>query len=803
MKKFISIILVLVIFSANFTLAAFAEESGGENVTATEFGDSVASYNIPDGATMDSLKGTNGFSDYTGSISVSGNKLLFASTNMTQTAGTEYMFLVSSVKLAGKVLFEITVSIDKTGKDTGNQQVSNLFRLKDAVSGSWTNWLQITRNGRIYCNDNYSSNDGALHQIAEATDTKIKAVADLSNDTVDLYVNDVLIEEGISVTLPDSVSEWRIAEKFRYGYTVSEDDTIENYYSDIKVCPAVPLINSTSFEGMEITNAQGFPGDFGLVPADVAKISIQFSEDIDASFLTKEYIKLEKLDSLTGEKSEVQLTFDMQDGKLEITPSQFLPNSEYILTLSKDIASQSGVKISYKDNIDKIMNFKMDFPPSLKAIKDAENHSQLLEVIEQYKSDFEVNTENFNTVMTEEEKTLFGERLFAEKEKLVTVAEVQRLYLTHELLILSKGNFTLVLTETNSNLFGIDADAVNNMNDNAKADALEKLNAEVFSSQEELSEKYEEICAVSIVSNALNYSEIKTVLFETYEEKFNLNTKYYDKLDTPNKVFKSMLRFDYASISEIESRFENESRECLKKEKENQQNVHHGGGGGGGSSSVVITYPEKPKMPDDANTQLQTTPVMPPSEDAEDETVIFTDLDAVPWAVEAVNALRDKGIIASTTDGLFRPTDKISRAEFTALVMREIGISVSQNEEIFYDVPNNHWCCGYIEAAFKNNIINGTGARYFSPDAPITREDIAVILYRSSALLGFEQTQNQQSDFVDADSISGYAVDAVSMLSGLGVINGTGNGAFEPKRNATRAEAAKMIYEITLLSNKK
>ena len=124
-------------------------------------------------------------------------------------------------------------------------------------------------------------------------------------------------------------------------------------------------------------------------------------------------------------------------------------------------------------------------------------------------------------------------------------------------------------------------------------------------------------------------------------------------------------------------------------------------------------------------------------------------------------------------------------------------------KEFFYDVPNNHWCCGYIEAAFKNNIINGAGARYFSPDAPITREDIAVILYRSSALLGFEQTQNQQSDFVDADSISGYAVDAVSMLSGLGVINGTGNGAFEPKRNATRAEAAKMIYEITLLSNKK
>ncbi|MBQ4527536.1 MAG: S-layer homology domain-containing protein [Clostridia bacterium] len=795
MKKFISIILVLVIFSANFTLAAFADESGGVNVTATEFGDSVASYNIPDGATMDSLKGTNGFSDYTGSISVSGNKLLFSSTNMTQTAGAEYMFLASRVKLAGKILFEITVIIDKTGKDTGNQQVSNLFRLKDAVSGLWTNWLQITRNGRIYCNNNYSSNDGAVCQITEATDTKITAIADLSNDTVDLYVNDVPIEEGISVTLPDSVSEWRIAEKFRYGYTVSADDTIENYYSDIKVCPAIPLINSTSFEGSEITNVQGFPGNFGLVPADVTKISVLFSEDIDASFLTKEFIKLEKLEGLTGEKSEVQSAFDMQAGKLEITPLQFLPNSEYILTLSKDIASLSGVKISYKDNIDKVMSFKIDFPPSLKALMDAQNQNELLSAIEQYKTDLGVNTDNFNTVMTEDEKTLFAERLFVEKEKLVTVAEVQRLYLTHELLILSKGDFSLLLTETNSELFGIDADVINNMNDNAKSCALEKLDAEVFSSAEDVLKKYEEICTVSIVSNALNYSEIKSALFDTFKHQFILDTTYYDKLDIPNDVFKAMLKSDYNSIDEIENSFKLESKKCFDSlKKSNRHKSNSGGGGsGGGGSSIILTDIVKPTPPE--------TPSEPvPVPDSDNSKTEFMDLGSALWARDAINALKQKNIVSFPSDALFRPMDKITRAEFVALVIRAIGMSQVQSTGRFTDVPVTHWSSGYIETAFNEGIINGTSESTFSPDAPVTREDIAVILHRSCVHFGINQSQGSQMSFADAQSISNYAAQAVAELSGMGVINGTGEGNFEAKRSATRAEAAKMIYEIILLA---
>jgi len=65
---------------------------------------------------------------------------------------------------------------------------------------------------------------------------------------------------------------------------------------------------------------------------------------------------------------------------------------------------------------------------------------------------------------------------------------------------------------------------------------------------------------------------------------------------------------------------------------------------------------------------------------------------------------------------------------------------------------------------------------------------------------GINQSQGSQMSFADAQSISNYAAQAVAELSGMGVINGTGEGNFEAKRSATRAEAAKMIYEITLLA---
>ena len=87
------------------------------------------------------------------------------------------------------------------------------------------------------------------------------------------------------------------------------------------------------------------------------------------------------------------------------------------------------------------------------------------------------------------------------------------------------------------------------------------------------------------------------------------------------------------------------------------------------------------------------------------------------------------------------------------------------------------------------NLISGMGNNMFGGDMCITREDMAVILAKMAENAGMEITGNA-ADFSDSAEIFDYAKTAVSYLSGIGIINGTGGGKFSPKSFATRAEAA-------------
>ena len=799
MKKFISMILVLFLLSSNIVVT-MASDSQYELLDEA-FADGIVTYEIPEGSTMASLKaGQNGFSDYGGDISVSGDALLFKSTSTNAVGKNQpYTILFSSVSFSGKVAFEITVNIDKTQKDTANWIVSNIFKLKDSVTSGWTDWLQIARNGRIYCGAPYTNNDNAIYQISEGVDTKIKAIADLNGDTVDLYINDNLVKSNISIVLPDSVSEWRLEEKLRDG-AIPEGNTVENYYSHISIRPTVPLITTTTFEGVdgdELVSSDGFPEEIKDVPADAKKIVVKFSEKMDLALLTNEYIRLEKRDKNTNTITELSkvLTYT-DDNKLEIVPQEFVAATDYILTFTKDIASINGVSISHIDKMDKVLTYNVDMPVCLKAVNEAQSDEALISEIETYKFDFGIDTNNYNDLMSSDDKLLFAQRLFTEKQagNFASISEVRRLYLIHELLIMSKGNFSLALTEENSKFLGIDASVVNNMNDDAKAYAMQKLNSEAFDSVISLKDKYDEICAVSIVSKALNYSEIKSALFDTYKHQITLDTTYYDKLDKPNDVFKAMLKSDYNSIDEIETGFKLESKKCLdaQEDADTKKSSGRGGNSGRGSSSLILTDTVKPTLPETPPEPI----VVPDSDNSETK---FSDLGSVLWAEDAINALKQKNIVMFPSDGLFRPMDKITRAEFVALVIRALDMSTVQSTGRFADVQDTHWCSGYIEAAFNKGIINGTSESTFSPDAPITREDIAVILHRSCVHFGINNAQSSQMNFSDAENISQYATEAVAVLSGLGVINGTSEGNFEGKRSATRAEAAKMIYEIIMM----
>ena len=170
---------------------------------------------------------------------------------------------------------------------------------------------------------------------------------------------------------------------------------------------------------------------------------------------------------------------------------------------------------------------------------------------------------------------------------------------------------------------------------------------------------------------------------------------------------------------------------------------------------------------------------------------LFSDIDSVAWANEAICALADKGIINGKSETEFSPDDFVTREEFTKMIIGVMGIPVGGKENVFTDVDDSAWYAPYIKTAYERNIIKGIGDGRFGTGSNITRQDMAVIAANVSGLKG-----KPEKSFIDEDKISDYALDAVNALAAAGIISGDENFAFNPNNNATRAEAAKIVYEL-------
>lgn len=199
--------------------------------------------------------------------------------------------------------------------------------------------------------------------------------------------------------------------------------------------------------------------------------------------------------------------------------------------------------------------------------------------------------------------------------------------------------------------------------------------------------------------------------------------------------------------------------------------------GGGGYVPPVTPVDPKPEPP----------VITPP--DFKDITNTF--------AANEINKLAAKGIIQGKTESNFAPNAQISRAEFAVLLARALELELKDYEGTFGDVnASKKWAFAGVEAAARAGIINGTADGKFNPDAPIKREEIAAMVIRAieykdkEVLKGLDTPAN----FKDHGSIGAFAIDSVYKANALGVVKGSETGSFNPKNNATRAEAAVMLY---------
>lgn len=175
----------------------------------------------------------------------------------------------------------------------------------------------------------------------------------------------------------------------------------------------------------------------------------------------------------------------------------------------------------------------------------------------------------------------------------------------------------------------------------------------------------------------------------------------------------------------------------------------------------------------------------------------FTDVKSTDWFSPSVEYAVSNGLFNGTSSTEFSPKASMTRGMFVTVLGRLAKIDkAAYNSSAFDDVQTSAYYAPYVKWASSKGIVSGTGGGKFSPNAPVTREQLAKMLCTYAASIGVDTgavfTPDKYYDFADYLSVSRYAANAMSWCVNAGVINGA-DGKLNPKGTATRAEVATML----------
>lgn len=174
----------------------------------------------------------------------------------------------------------------------------------------------------------------------------------------------------------------------------------------------------------------------------------------------------------------------------------------------------------------------------------------------------------------------------------------------------------------------------------------------------------------------------------------------------------------------------------------------------------------------------------------------FTDLDTVPWAVDAISYLSLRRAVSPAKDGLFSPNRSISRGEFVKILVLALGMYDPDDTLSFDDSKPGDWHFDYISTAARLGIAKGRTDRTFGVNDPITRQEVAALMCRAANVLDIPLPDPKPLTFADKGGIDPWAADAVAQLCAAGVLSGTPDNLFLPLGDTTRAESCKIIHLI-------
>ncbi len=175
----------------------------------------------------------------------------------------------------------------------------------------------------------------------------------------------------------------------------------------------------------------------------------------------------------------------------------------------------------------------------------------------------------------------------------------------------------------------------------------------------------------------------------------------------------------------------------------------------------------------------------------------FSDVTESDWFYDAVTYAYENGLMDGVGAGLFAPNSETTRAQLVTILYRLAGQPAPSGDSGFSDVETGTWYTDAVAWAAQNGIVNGVSDTQFAPGDDITREQLAVILYRYATYQGYDVSQRADlSGFVDAGTISTYAQEALSWANAQGLVLGVEDDSLRPQGNASRAQIAAVLMRF-------
>lgn len=171
----------------------------------------------------------------------------------------------------------------------------------------------------------------------------------------------------------------------------------------------------------------------------------------------------------------------------------------------------------------------------------------------------------------------------------------------------------------------------------------------------------------------------------------------------------------------------------------------------------------------------------------------FSDVDADTWYAEAVVYCRENGLMSGTSTTTFSPSSTMTRAMLATVLYRIEGEPTVSGADSFTDTVDSAWYANAVLWASQQGVMGGYGNGLFGTNDPVSREQIATILWRYH---GSPEAESG-TDFADESSIASYAMEAVDWVRANGIMNGMDGNIFSPKSSATRAQVATILMNYT------